>query len=283
MSGEPSRVVLVTGGARGIGEAFARLAVARGHRVMIADIDEGGAASLASDLGANASHVHLDIRSPDSWQAALVTTYEVFGKLDVLVNNAAVVYPGLTKDVPLAEHKQTLEVNVLGPMLGMLAVTPRFQAQGGGHVITVCSMSAFLALPGLASYSASKSALRALHLALALEERGSPIDFTIVHPGATQTRMLDDEADKGVAVAFARPPARPEDVAKILLKAMKTKKAEICIPESRGRSVKAIGSNPQKLLEMVERNEQLGAKALQDRLTARASERAQVEADRERG
>ncbi|GLS36695.1 putative short chain dehydrogenase/reductase [Mesorhizobium tianshanense] len=283
MIGELSRVVLVTGGARGIGAAFARLAVARGHRVMVADIDESGAGSLASELGANARHVCLDIRSPESWQAALDTTYEVFGRLDVLVNNAAVVYPGLTKDVPLAKHKETFEVNVLGPMLGILAVTPRFQAQASGHVITVCSMSAFLALPGIASYSASKSALRTLHLALALEERGSSIDFTIVHPGATETRMLEDEARKGVAVAFARPPARPEDVAKILMKAMKTKKVEICIPESRGRSVKAIAGNPRRLLEMVEKNEQLGAKMLQERLNAHATEHDRIEADRGQG
>lgn len=261
-----SRVILVTGAAAGIGAAFAKLAVQRGYRVMIADIDESAAFSKAAALGPQAAATKLDIRCPESWAAALDLTYATFGALDVLVNNAAVVYPGLTKDVPLSKHKQTFEVNVLGPMLGILAVAPRFRAQGSGHVITVCSMSSFLALPGIASYSASKSALRTLHLGLALEERGAPIDFTIVHPGATETGMLEDEARNGVAVAFARPPAQPEEIASILMKALKTKKAEICIPESRGRTVKAIGGSPRRLFEMVARNEGLGAGMLAERL-----------------
>lgn len=261
-----SGVILVTGAAAGIGAAFARLAVGRGYRVMLADIDAARASSTAAALGPQAAATKLDIRSPESWAAALDLTYAMFETLDVLVNNAAVVFPGLTKDVPLAKHKQTFEVNVLGPMLGILAVAPRFRAQGSGHVITVCSMSSFLALPGIASYSASKSALRTLHLGLALEERGSPIDFTIVHPGATETGMLEDEARNGVAVAFARPPAQPEDIARILMKAVKTKKTEICIPEARGRTVKAIAGSPRRLFEMVARNEELGARRLEERL-----------------
>jgi short-subunit dehydrogenase len=263
---EGSPAILITGGAAGIGAAFAKLAVDSGHRVMIADINVEGAQAKAEALGPRARATRLDIRSAESWQAALDATYAAFGKLDVLVNNAAVVYPGLTKDVDLAKHQLTLEVNVIGPMLGILAVAPRFRAQGSGHIITVCSMSSFLALPGLASYSASKSALRTLHLALALEERGSPIDFTLVHPGATETGMLEDEARNGVAVAFARPPAQPEDIAKVLIKALKSKKAEICIPASRGRSVKAIGGSPRRLFEMVARNEELGARMLEERM-----------------
>jgi short-subunit dehydrogenase len=266
MKTEASKVILVTGAAAGIGRAFARLAVKRGHSVMLADIDDRSAATLATELGPRASAFKLDIRSPEEWQGALDATYTRFGRLDVLVNNAAVVFPGLTKDVPLARHRDTLEVNVIGPMLGILAVVPRFRTQGSGHIVTVCSMSAFLALPGIASYSASKSALRALHLALSLEERGSPIDFTLVHPGATETGMLDDEAQNGVAVAFARPPARPEDIATILIKALKTRKIEICIPESRGRMVKAISGNPRRLFEVVKTNEELGARMLADRL-----------------
>ena len=269
MSGKrQARVMLVTGAASGIGAAIAKLAVSQGYRVAIGDIDFKAAQSLAAQLGADALAVDLDICSRDSWSAALDATCKHFGKLDILLNNAGVAHPGLTRDVPFAMHEHTLRVNALGPMLGAMAVVPYFKAQGAGHIVTVCSMTSFLTLPGLVSYAASKHALRAMHFGIALEERGSPIDFTIVHPGATETPMLEKEAEKNVVAAFSRAPASPEEIAAVILKAVRGKKIEVCIPAARGRVVKAIGTNPHRLFEVVQRNEEIGARLLAERKAA---------------
>ncbi|TPJ57973.1 SDR family oxidoreductase [Mesorhizobium sp. B2-7-1] len=263
--GNLPKVMIVTGGAGGIGAAIVRLAIKQGHRVAIADVDIAAARQLAASLGDNALPLDLDICSEARWKAAVEATCGHFGRLDVLVNNAGVAHPGPTKDVPLEAHEHTMKVNALGPMLGSLAVLPYFRAQGSGHIATVCSMTAFLTLPGLVSYAASKHALRAMHLGLALEERGSPVDFTIIHPGATETAMLELEAEKGVAAAFSREPAAPEEIAAIVLKAIRDKKTEVCIPAARGRVVKAIGANPRRLFELVGKNEQIGATMLASR------------------
>ncbi|WP_292315293.1 SDR family NAD(P)-dependent oxidoreductase [Mesorhizobium sp.] len=259
---DSDKVLLITGAASGIGAATAKLAVEMGHRVVVADINEAGAASVAASLGPAAIGLKLDICSPEQWEFALDETYKRFQRLDVLVNNAAVVHTGSTREVPLALHRQTMEVNVIGPLIGMRAVLPRFRAAKSGHIATVCSMTAFLPFPGIASYAASKHALRALHLAVAMEERDSSIAFTIVHPSSTETPMLEEEARTGVALAFAVPSWRPEDVAKIIMDAIKRKKVEVCIPSKRGRVVKAIGANPRRLLETVERNQKIGMENL---------------------
>ena len=264
------KVMLVTGGASGIGAAIAGLAVEQGHRVAIGDIDFAGASALASRLGADALAIRLDICSGESWKNAVEATCRHFGNLDVLVNNAGVAHPGPAKDVAVELHEHTLRVNAIGPMLGALAVIPYFRERGAGHIATVCSMTSFLALPGLVSYAASKHALRAMHFGLALEERGSPIDFTIVHPGATETPMLEQEAEKGVVAAFSRVPASPREIAAIILKAIRQKKIEVCIPAARGKVVKAIGTNPRRLFEVMEKNEEIGARMLAERRAARS-------------
>jgi NAD(P)-dependent dehydrogenase (short-subunit alcohol dehydrogenase family) len=263
------KVMLVTGGASGIGAAIAKLAVSKGYSVAIGDIDLPAAKALQAELGGKALAVDLDICSQESWGDALATVCKSFGKLDILLNNAGVAHPGLARDVPFEMHEHTLKVNALGPMLGALTIVPYFRERGAGHIVTVCSMTSFLTLPGLVSYAASKHALRAMHFGIALEERGSPIDFTIVHPGATETPMLEQEAEQGVVAAFSRAPASPEEIAAIILKAIQARKIEVCIPAARGRVVKAIGTNPRRLFEVVKRNEEIGARMLAERMAAK--------------
>lgn len=266
---DPSKVIFITGAASGIGAATAALAVTAGYRVVIADINEAGAKALAAKLGDNAMAVKLDITSKMQWERALDKVYKSFGRLDVLVNNAAIVHTGPVLDVPFEHHKRTLEINCLGPVLGMMAVMPRFKKAKQGHIVTVCSMTAFLPFPDIASYAASKHALRAMHFGLAMEERNGPVDFTIVHPSSTETPMLEEEARNGVALAFAVPSWKPSDVAAIILDAIGKKKVEVCIPNKRGRAVKAIGVNPRRLQEMIERNEQVGRTNLAARMRRR--------------
>ncbi len=264
-----SKIILLTGGASGIGAAIARLAIGRNHRVHIADINLEGAQSLARSIGPNASATGLDVRSPEAWTRVLDETWAAFGRLDVLINNAGIAHAGYANEVPLAKHERTVEVNFMGPMRGMLATLPRFLAQGSGHFLTVCSMTAFLPYPGLSSYAAAKHALRAFHHALALEQRASALKFTIVYPGSTETPMLDQEAQSGLALAFASPSRPAEEVGTIVLDAMEKEASEVYIPKERAQAVRRIGTNPRALLEMVIRGEAAGAERLKERLAAR--------------
>lgn len=262
--------ILITGAASGIGAEFARLCAAKGHRTIIADIDAAGAARVAKSCGPQAADVALDITSSAQWNAVLDWVWETFGGLDVLVNNAAIVHPGYAEHIPVSAHEATIDVNFMGPMRGMLATLPRFRAQGHGHFVTVASMTAFIPFPGLTSYAAAKNALRAFHLGVATEERHSPIDFTIVHPGATETPMLEREAESDdLALAFAGDASLPVDVAQAILEAMEQRAVEVLFPSARADAVRAVGLDPAKLFAMAERGEPEGLRRLQERRRAR--------------
>ena len=260
------KIMMITGAASGIGEATARLAATSGYTVVIADINLPAAERVAAEIGPSAVAMRLDICAVDQWHGLLGVIWERFGGLDVLVNNAAIVHTGLARNVDLALHQKTMDTNFMGPVAGMLAVLPRFERQGSGHFVTICSMTAFLPFPGIASYAAAKHALRAFHHAVALEERARPINFTIIHPTSTETPMLDKEAeDDDMALAFAGASMSPANVAVIIMKAIKSKSVEVCIPAERGRIVRKVGVNPQSLRKMVERNEVVGRQRLAER------------------
>jgi NAD(P)-dependent dehydrogenase (short-subunit alcohol dehydrogenase family) len=272
MKRSQSKVVLITGAASGIGAAAARRAAVVGHTVVIADIDERGAAVVAADIGAAATAVRLDIRSEAEWTRVLDDVWALHGRLDVLVNNAAIVHTGFARDVPLARHEQTIATNFMGAVTGMLSVLPRFQAQGSGHIVNVSSMTAFIPFPGIASYAAAKHALRAFHHGLALEERHGPVKFTIVYPTATETPMLDKEAeDDAMALAFAGTPMTPEAVGEAILEAVRKQSVEVYLPPERGKVVRRLGTSPRALRKMVERNEVIGAEKLAARRARRAA------------
>jgi NAD(P)-dependent dehydrogenase (short-subunit alcohol dehydrogenase family) len=272
MKSDQSKVYLITGAASGIGAATAKLAASLGHKVVIADINDEAAKAVAAAAGVNAVPLHLDICSSDQWEAALDEAWTRFGRLDVLVNNAAVVHTGYARDVDLKKHAHTVATNFMGPLTGMLAALPRFRRQGSGHLVTICSMTAYLPFPGIASYAAAKHALRAFHHAVALEERDGPTAFTIIHPTSTETPMLDKEAeDDAMSLAFAGPSMTAEQVAETIMKAIKSKTVEVFMPRERGKIVRAVGVNPRSLRQLVERNEIIGRERLAARRAALAA------------
>jgi len=273
MKNNKSKVLLITGAASGIGAATAKLAASLGHTVVVADINDDGAKTVAAAAGPNALALHLDICDGAQWEAAFDEVWRRFGRLDILVNNAAVVHTGYARDVALQKHEHTLATNFMGPVTGMLAALPRFRRQGHGHLVTICSMTAYLPFPGIASYAAAKHALRAFHHAVALEERDGPTAFTILHPTSTETPMLDKEAeDDAMVLAFAGQSMAPERVAETIMKAIKSKTVEVFMPPERGKIVRVVGVNPRSLRKMVERNEVIGRERLAARRAAMAAE-----------
>jgi NAD(P)-dependent dehydrogenase (short-subunit alcohol dehydrogenase family) len=265
MTERAAHTYLVTGAASGIGAATVELLTGRGDRVVIADIDIAAARALAARLGPNAIAVELDITMETAWEAALDETAARFGALDVLINNAGIVETGFARDVSVNRHQRTISTNFMGPLTGTLAALRRFRAQRHGHVVTVCSMTALLPFPGLASYAASKHALRAFHHAVAIEERHQAIDFTIVHPTAVETPMLEQEArDDSSAFAFVADPVTPMVVAETILEAIDDRAIEVFMPPD-ADDVISLGVHPEKLRAVFDQAEEYGRQAQQRR------------------
>ena len=129
------KVALISGGARGMGAAEARLFVAEGGRVVIGDVldDEGKATAAA--IGDSAHYVHLDVTQEADWQSVVAETEARFGRLDVLVNNAGVLRFGLLEDTELADYEFVIRINQIGVFLGMKSVVAAMRRAGGGSIV----------------------------------------------------------------------------------------------------------------------------------------------------
>jgi len=247
-----SKVILVTGAGGGIGAAIAELAIKRGHRVLLTDVDEKAVLARARALGEQAAAHALDIRSPADWSRAFDAAQARFGIVDVLVNNAGITHTGLARDLLPQQHRGIVEINLLGTITGICTALERMTGQGHGHIITVCSMTSFLPLPGYATYGATKHGLRAFHHSVAIEERDGPLDFTIVHPPSTRTGMLDQEmADPSAAIAFAEKSYAPEQIAKAVVDAITAKPVEVVFPPLAGRFQRIVGVFPRLMRRVI--------------------------------
>lgn len=238
----PGQVVLITGAASGIGAATARLAVACGYRVVVADVDVEGSKALADELFPDAMAVELDVREPHSWSAAFEAADKEWGGVNVLVNNAGIIHTGHARALTFEEHRDIVDVNLIGPING---IRTALDHMGRGHIVTVCSMSSFLPLSGYATYAGTKHALRAFHHSVAIEERGGPITFSIVHPPSTRTPMLAQEmADPSMAIAFAEKSHSAESIGQAVVDAIRDKPVEVVFPPLAGRFQRLVGSWP---------------------------------------
>jgi 3alpha(or 20beta)-hydroxysteroid dehydrogenase len=186
------KVALITGSARGQGAAEAALFVREGARVVVTDVLDDLGRATAAALGDAARYVHLDVTSETEWQAAIAETERVFGRLDVLVNNAGIGIP----PHPLASatdegHERTMAINLDGVWRGIRAATPAMQRTGGGAIVNISSIDGLVGVAYMASYVASKFAVTGLTKAMALELGRFGIRVNSVHPGVIETPMLD--------------------------------------------------------------------------------------------
>lgn len=189
------RRALVTGGAQGLGEGMATALAAAGARVAVADVQDELGAKVAATLGDQHTFVHLDVTDDAGWDAAVAQTVATLGGLDILVNNAGIEITSLLVDLDPEQARAQLDVNVLGTALGLKhglrAMRPGGAAGSGGAIINVASVAATIAFPGIALYSATKSAVDRLTRVAAMEsgKLGYGVRVNCIYPGLVPTAM----------------------------------------------------------------------------------------------
>lgn len=188
--------VVITGGARGIGAATARLLAADGAQVMIADILDGEGAALADELGDNAVYHRLDVTDEAQWQDALQAAEARFGTVNALFNNAGVVsFTGVADCTP-EEFRRVIDINLHGVFLGIRAAVPALRRAKGGVIINTCSTAGLQGYGGIAAYVASKWGVRGLTKAAALDLAPDNIRVVSLHPGPIRTPMTEGLSDE---------------------------------------------------------------------------------------
>jgi 3alpha(or 20beta)-hydroxysteroid dehydrogenase len=219
------RVALITGAAsmRGQGAAEGRLLAGEGATVVLADVSDEEGARTAASIGERASYVRLDVSDDGQWDAVVRRIVAERGRIDVLVNNAGVWHAGTLADTSPADFRRVVEINQVGVFLGMRAVAPVMRAARAGAIVNVSSNASLrVALPNLAggkaqAYVASKWAVRGMTKAAALELAPFGVRVNSIHPGPTDTPMIDGGHD---AIAQGLPLRRlaiPEEIAAVVL------------------------------------------------------------------
>jgi NAD(P)-dependent dehydrogenase (short-subunit alcohol dehydrogenase family) len=201
---------LVTGGGTGIGAACAVELARRGASVMVADIDQVAASSVARAIGGRAAAYAIDVRDPASVGSAVDATVAAFGGLDVAVNNAGVGVPVArdTGDTPVDEWRRVLSVNLDGVFYCLRAELNAMLAAGGGSIVNMGSIGSLVALPGASSYTAAKHGILGLTKSAAAEYAGRGIRVNLVTPGYVDTTISPRTSEQKAALAARHPLGR---------------------------------------------------------------------------
>lgn len=246
MTGVKGKVVAITGGARGIGEATAKALTAAGARVAVGDLDADLAAQSAQTYGGLG--LPLDVTSAESFAGFLDKVQAEYGRIDALVNNAGIMVIGRHLEVPLEHQLKQLDINLRGVILGCHAIAPRMIAQGGGQIINIASLAGRMPTPGSAVYSATKAGVLALSEALDAELADSGVRVAVVLPSFTNTGLID-----GTTAPKLSPPISPDQVAAAVVGLIGKHKPVVTVPRSLAFSSLQWGLMPNRAKRWVGR------------------------------
>src|ERR1700736_54953 len=218
MSGKSlaGRKALVTGGARGIGEAIAAALAEAGAAVMITDVLEDlgkETAAKVAKTGVKTGFAKLDVTDDAQWAKAVAATVRELGGYDILVNNAGIELTSLLIDIEAEDRRRRCDVNIIGTSLGIKhafrAMRPGGAAGAGGAIVNISSVAATIAYPAIAGYSATKSAVDRMTRVAAMEagKLGYGVRINCLYPGLVPTDMgmqlANDIVDAGLAPGVA--------------------------------------------------------------------------------
>ena len=222
------QAAIVTGAARGIGEAIARRLASEGAAVMIADIDDEAANAAASGIGDRAVAHRLDVTDPSSWATLVQSALGSWGKIDVLVNHAGIAGRSAPIwELSVDEWQQVVDIDLTGVFLGCRAVIPSMVDTGYGRIVNIASIAGKEGNPNAVPYSAAKSGVIGLTKAVAKEVATKGVLVNAVAPAVIETPILEQVSEEHIAYMTSRIPmgrvGKPEEVAALV--------AFLCSPE----------------------------------------------------
>ncbi|RNL61104.1 SDR family NAD(P)-dependent oxidoreductase [Nocardioides marmoriginsengisoli] len=218
------KVIAITGGARGIGEATAKALAAAGARVAVGDLDADLAATSAQAYGGIG--LPLDVTSEESFAGFLDKVEAEYGRIDGLVNNAGIMVIGRHLEAPLDAQLKQIDINLRGVAIGCHAVAPRLVAAGGGQIVNVASLAGRFAAPGCALYSGTKAGVLAFTEALDAELSPQKVRVAAVLPSFTNTGLIS-----GTTAPRLSPAIEPEQVAAAVVKLLGKHRPTAVVPK----------------------------------------------------
>lgn len=224
------KVVIISGGASGLGAASARMLAQEGAHIIIGDIDLGSGQRIKDEIGAAASFYKLDVTSERDWATVIAEAKDRWGRLDVLVNSAGIVIMGSIEDATLEQFRKVIAINLEGTFLGCKAAFALMKQSGASSIINLSSVAALIgAPPDIVGYSASKGGVAALSRSIAAHclSNGLEIRCNTICPGSIRTPMLLNALERAVGaehlhdaladMAKVEPIGIPDDVANMVV------------------------------------------------------------------
>jgi NAD(P)-dependent dehydrogenase (short-subunit alcohol dehydrogenase family) len=242
------KVVVITGGGRGIGAATARALVARGARVAIGDVDLETAQRTAAELGGGTVARYLDVTDRPGFTSFLDEVERELGPIDVLVNNAGIMPLAPVEEESDATVIRQLELNLHAVIHGSKEAILRMKPRGTGHIVNVASVAGKAGFPGGATYCAVKHGVVGFSEAIRLELRGTGLEVSCVMPSLVATELASGVEDS----PFVKR-ARPEDVAEAIVDALQRPRFDVFVPKVSGYLSQLMAPMPRSWREATAR------------------------------
>lgn len=226
----------MTGCGSGIGQYVADLLIERGDRVYATDVNRTALEAHAKATGWPEERVRLDafdVRFADAWEEVFARAVGAFGRIDVCMNIAGVMFSGWAHEQPVSEVDLQIDVNTKGVIWGTQVAARHMKEMGGGHIVNISSLAGISSIPGISVYSASKFAVRGFSLAAGFELRRHGVYVTTFCPNAIRTPLLKQasEHDAGAMVFSSGRLLTLEEIGAVMLNRVLTKKQpEVSIP-----------------------------------------------------
>lgn len=225
-SSENPGTVLISGAGAGLGEAMARRFAAAGWQVIVADMAEDRARSVADSLGERGHALVMDVTDEQAWTKAAAMVAERYGSLEVLINNAGVAVGGTLEETSIEDWRWVMDIDLIGVVLGCKAFAPLMRSQGRGHIVNVASFAGFAAAPGINAYGTAKAAVIAMSEMLRAELDEAGVAVSALCPAFVPTRLTetmrapDESYNRRVERWMERSGVKAEHVAEVVYKAI---------------------------------------------------------------